>query len=240
MHSALEINLGSYRDRRDFTVADDRKLCEYIAARIPNEAAGGRTGTGVYDEIIELALAVSILICLFCARRSGAYVLRGCQNPGDPELDWALRHPAESWRERYKKNRDRLNPIIDRMVKANPPPPDGKGLYHLSRLSNKRRQHMAFMQKNAQLQLDDVEEEGDEMEEEEEGEEAGEFNAQPQDREQLPPFEEPQPAQRAERRRTDVGPSTHREGSQRRDRRSAPARIPPRQGQDLSFEDKEE
>ncbi|KAM5542807.1 hypothetical protein V8D89_003768 [Ganoderma adspersum] len=207
------------KERQDFTVADDRKLCEYIAARIPDEAAGGRTGTGVYDEVIELALA----------------------NPGDPELEWALRHPAESWRERYKKNRDRLNPIIDRIVKANPPPPDGKGLYHLSRFANRRRQHVEFMQKNAQLQLEDVEgEEEEEWEEEEEEEEAGEFFAQPEGGEQLPPFEEPQPARRTERRHTYIGLSRHREGSQRRDRRSAPDRIPPRKGQELSFEDMED
>ncbi len=162
-------------------------------------------------------------------------MLRGCQNPEDAALSWALRHPAESWRERYKKHRDRLNPIIDRMVKANPPRPDGKGLYHLSRLANRRRQQAEFMHQNAQPQFEEDEEE--EWEEEGEEEELGEFVAIPEDGEGFPPLEQPEPPRRAERRRTDLGPSRRTEGSQRRDRRSAPDRLPSRQP---SFDDMEE
>lgn len=147
--------------------------------------------------------------------------MRGCQNSGDRELAWALRHPAESWRERYKRNRARLDPRIDRIVAANPPRPDGKGLYGLSRLANKRRQQDEFMQQNAkQAQFEEEEQEP----EEEEAEDTGEFVAQLDDEGE---FEEPGSVRRR-RRRTDVGPQRDRQGSQHVGRRSAPSRIPQR------------
>ncbi|KAI1791565.1 hypothetical protein LXA43DRAFT_1082619 [Ganoderma leucocontextum] len=196
--------------REPFTKGDDRKLCKYLAQRIPDETAGGRIGRGVWDEVIQLA-----------------------KDTQDPELAWALRHPADSWRERYKKNRDRLDPIIDQIVKDNPPPPDGKGLYHLSRHANHKQPHAEFMHQNAKAQFDEEEEE----EEEEEEDAAGEFVAQPEDGEdgeEYHPFKKPQPARRSDRRRTDISPQKHREGSQRGDRRSAPGHMAQRQTRELS------
>ena len=53
-------------------------------------------------------------------------------------LKWALRHTWQSWRERYKKRAQQLDPVIDRLVAANPrvAGDNGKGLYQHSRTAN--------------------------------------------------------------------------------------------------------
>ena len=48
------------------------------------------------------------------------------------------RHPAQSWHEHYRKNRDRLDPIIADIIQHNPVPADGHTLYPFSRKSTKR------------------------------------------------------------------------------------------------------
>ena len=45
-----------------------------------------------------------------------------------------------SWRERYSKHKDHFNPLIQQLVKANPPRADGKGLYERSRYFIRGRQ----------------------------------------------------------------------------------------------------
>ncbi|KAF9446341.1 hypothetical protein P691DRAFT_733514 [Macrolepiota fuliginosa MF-IS2] len=104
--------MGGYvgRTRTDYTKQDDDNLCWLISRKIPNPADGGRVSLGVYKELLLAA-------------------------EHDPSLAWAKRHTAESWRERYKKNRERLDPIIARYAAQYPPEPPA--LYNLSRRFNK-------------------------------------------------------------------------------------------------------
>ena len=48
---------------------------------------------------------------------------------GDPEYAWVSRHTWQSWRERYKKNAARLDPIISGIVEQKKPLPGEKGQY---------------------------------------------------------------------------------------------------------------
>lgn len=43
------------------------------------------------------------------------------------------RHPKDGWRERYRKNQDRLDNRVTEIVQETPPPPDGKGRYKFRR-----------------------------------------------------------------------------------------------------------
>lgn len=45
------------------------------------------------------------------------------------QYEWAHRHPEGGWRERYRKNRDRMDEGIAKIVEKTPPPADGKGRY---------------------------------------------------------------------------------------------------------------
>ena len=49
------------------------------------------------------------------------------------QYKWAHRHPKGGWRERYRKNRDRMDRRIAQIVENNPPPLDGKGRYKYRR-----------------------------------------------------------------------------------------------------------
>ncbi|KAH8835209.1 hypothetical protein DL96DRAFT_1666083 [Flagelloscypha sp. PMI_526] len=77
--------------RNSFTREEDRLLCEYIAKRIPQKESGGRTGNKIYQDLVAL---------------------------GDEkdEYSWAKSHSWQSWRERYKKNADRLDLTISKIV----------------------------------------------------------------------------------------------------------------------------
>ncbi|KAL6308569.1 hypothetical protein BKA93DRAFT_925776 [Sparassis latifolia] len=97
--------------RTAFTARDDENLCKYIAAVIPNKEEGGRTGLEIYKRLVQWA-----------------------EKPG---REWVLRHTPMSWLERYKKNWQRLDPIIEQYVEENPPRADGKGLYERSRFYGK-------------------------------------------------------------------------------------------------------
>ncbi|KAG2348277.1 hypothetical protein BDR05DRAFT_956848 [Suillus weaverae] len=74
--------------RVPYTAEDDHHLAFYIATVYPNSSDGGRTGNSLYKELTgELA--------------------------DEPEYrEWAKRHTWQSWRERYKTNRLRLDPMI--------------------------------------------------------------------------------------------------------------------------------
>ncbi|RPD55682.1 hypothetical protein L226DRAFT_617072 [Lentinus tigrinus ALCF2SS1-7] len=135
---------GTFRAK--FTQSDDQHLCEFLSVTIPYPEAGGRQGNKLWKKLVDDAVNV-------------------------PELKWARRHPWMSWRERYKKNQERFDPIIDALVKKNPPPPDGKGLFPYDRRVNGMH-YDAFMQAQQHLAAE---------EEEEEEEEGGEFQRTPDD-----------------------------------------------------------
>ena len=49
------------------------------------------------------------------------------------QYTWARRHTKDGWRERYRKNQERLDNRIAEIVEGNPPVPDGKGQYKYRR-----------------------------------------------------------------------------------------------------------
>jgi hypothetical protein len=49
------------------------------------------------------------------------------------QYTWARRHTKDAWRERYRKNRDRLDERIADIVKEDPPVPNEKGRYKFRR-----------------------------------------------------------------------------------------------------------
>ncbi|KAH9961016.1 hypothetical protein BC827DRAFT_349894 [Russula dissimulans] len=97
--------------RVEFTKDDDEHLCQYIAQVLPYKEDGGRTGHFIYVDLLRRA------------REFGQY-------------SWAHRHPKDSWRERYRKNRDRMDERIAEIAEENPLPRDGKGLYKSRRFGN--------------------------------------------------------------------------------------------------------
>jgi len=52
-----------------------------------------------------------------------------CQANDFGQYRWAHRHPKDGWRERYRKNQDRLDKRIAEIVQRNPPAVHGKGGY---------------------------------------------------------------------------------------------------------------
>ncbi|KAL7282908.1 hypothetical protein ACG7TL_002325 [Trametes sanguinea] len=113
------------RLRTVFTPEDDMHLCRWIASTFPEVEAGGRLGIKPYLRLVEKAYH------------------------DDLDFKWAARHPADSWRERYKTQRERLDPIIDALVKANPPPADGKGVWPYDRRVNHRSIYARISRLNA-------------------------------------------------------------------------------------------
>ncbi|KAG1799334.1 uncharacterized protein HD556DRAFT_1347138 [Suillus plorans] len=76
------------RVRVPFTADDDDHLAFYIATVYPNASDGGRTGNLLYRELTE-------------------------ELADEPEFrEWAKRHTWQSWRERYRMNRVRFDPVI--------------------------------------------------------------------------------------------------------------------------------
>ncbi|KAF8809109.1 hypothetical protein BYT27DRAFT_7188203 [Phlegmacium glaucopus] len=80
------------KGRRRFTYDDDKNLCHYLARLIPDKAAGGRQGLGVYNELVKMAK------------------LKDTHT-------WGARHTAESWKERYKKRIADFDERIEDIVK---------------------------------------------------------------------------------------------------------------------------
>ncbi|KAG7092926.1 hypothetical protein E1B28_009231 [Marasmius oreades] len=74
--------------RTEFTKEEDENLCKFLAIQCPD---GGRMGHLLYDRLVE----------------SAKY---------SRDTSWAKSHPASSWRERYRKNKARLDPIIERYI----------------------------------------------------------------------------------------------------------------------------
>ncbi|KAH9890506.1 hypothetical protein C8Q73DRAFT_128619 [Cubamyces lactineus] len=102
------------RVRRAFTKEDDINLCKFLARSRPYEAAEGRLGIKLYLALVAQA------------------------QYDDMDYKWAARHPADSWRERYKKHREEFDRTIARLVKENPPPADDKGVWPYDRRVNFR------------------------------------------------------------------------------------------------------
>ncbi|KAH9958519.1 hypothetical protein BGW80DRAFT_1374592 [Lactifluus volemus] len=94
--------------RTEFTDDDDDHLCQYIAEVLPEKDEGGRTGHFIYVDLM---------------RRADEF----------GQYTWARRHTKDGWRERYRKNRHRLDERIADIVKENPPAPDEKGRYRSRR-----------------------------------------------------------------------------------------------------------
>ncbi|KAI0781502.1 hypothetical protein BD413DRAFT_31530 [Trametes elegans] len=101
------------RFRNDFTHEDDMKLCQWLANHLPYKDAGGRLGIKPYEDLVDKA------------------------RYNDLGYQWAARHPADSWRGRYKHNQETFDPIIDNLVRENPPPLDGKGVRPFDRRVNR-------------------------------------------------------------------------------------------------------
>ncbi|KAF8637418.1 hypothetical protein AX17_002913 [Amanita inopinata Kibby_2008] len=82
---------GSAKSRRAFTESDEENLCRFMAIKIPERDAGGRLGTKIYERLMALPLVM----------------------PEDGRYEWVNRHTQQSWREHYKKNRDRMDAMIE-------------------------------------------------------------------------------------------------------------------------------
>ncbi|KAK7040874.1 hypothetical protein VNI00_009470 [Paramarasmius palmivorus] len=90
------------RNRGGFPKEDDENLCAFLATTCPN---GGRLGHKLYDNMITM------------------------HAHGFDHM-WVLNHPASAWRERYKKNKNRLDERIRELMvelDVNPEGSDGEG-----------------------------------------------------------------------------------------------------------------
>jgi hypothetical protein len=109
--------------RNEFTKDDDEHLCQYIAEVLPDKGEGGRTGHFIYADLMRR-------VGIFYSEFSDTHPY---QVDEFGQYKWAYRHPKDGWRERYRKNRDRMDKRVAQIVEENPPPPDGKGLYKYRR-----------------------------------------------------------------------------------------------------------
>ncbi|RDB21111.1 hypothetical protein Hypma_011836 [Hypsizygus marmoreus] len=101
------------RTRTEYTEKDVSRLCRYLAMKIPDARAGGRTGNGVYKKLEEM----------------------GKNMP--KHHAWARRHTWQSWRNHYKHNAHILDPIIAEYAKLYPPTEKQK--YHRDRRMGQKR-----------------------------------------------------------------------------------------------------
>ncbi|KAJ7578586.1 hypothetical protein C8J56DRAFT_352216 [Mycena floridula] len=80
-----------------FTAQDEDNMCQYLAMTVPQKENGGRLGRNLWKEMV-----------------------RNFHFLPEPYY-WTQNHSWQSWREHYKKNQTRLDPIILRYVlKAKP------------------------------------------------------------------------------------------------------------------------
>jgi len=100
------------------------------------------------------------------------------------QYSWAHRHPKDGWRERYRKNQERLDNRIAEIVEGNPPAPDGKGQYKYRRYG-KIDQDAELIAGNDDLVELGAEEGGDSATDDEGGTvQTKRLNAQPQEEEE--------------------------------------------------------
>ena len=115
---ALSTHTYEY-SRTEFTKDDDEHLCQYLAEVLPDKGEGGRAGHFIYADLIRR-------VGIFHSEFSDIHPLQADEFG---QYKWADRHPEGGWRERYRKNRVRMDTRIAQIVENNPPPPDGKGRY---------------------------------------------------------------------------------------------------------------
>ncbi|KIP04575.1 hypothetical protein PHLGIDRAFT_189221 [Phlebiopsis gigantea 11061_1 CR5-6] len=99
--------------RNDFTEAEKELLCQWIAMKIPEKAAGGRYGQNIYKQLVVQAMDF-------------------------PNGLWgaAVSHPWASWLEHYKKNAETLDPRIAEIVEEKGYTSDQKTTYRVDRRVN--------------------------------------------------------------------------------------------------------
>ena len=122
-HSSTLWTLTYIYSRTQFTEDDDEYLCQYLAEVLPDNQEGGRSGHFIYKDLIRR-------VGNFYSEFSDTHPF---QANDFGQYEWAHRHPEGGWRERYRKNRDRMDERVAQIVDENPPPPDGKGLYRYRR-----------------------------------------------------------------------------------------------------------
>lgn len=118
------ISKDSRSRRHEFTPSDDEHLAEYIAIKIPVNEAGGRQGNNIYKLLTVRIRMYSKLLLIQAPFFKDSYDV----------FPWATKHTWQSWRNRYKRHKARMDEKIDFYVKHyHPPDPNGKGQYHMDR-----------------------------------------------------------------------------------------------------------
>lgn len=123
------VTVQSHLRRVKYTLEDEKLMCQYVAKRAPNPESGGRSGLGFWKCFVNQAnVSLSNIIAL---QRF---------TPVGKELGYegAQRHTAQSWREHYKKNRQKLDAMVSDIVPQLPASTNGETSYRLSRLVTKR------------------------------------------------------------------------------------------------------
>ncbi|KAF8891208.1 hypothetical protein BD779DRAFT_187604 [Infundibulicybe gibba] len=90
---------GANRSRVEFTEEDQRHMAHFIAMRVPDPEAGGRTGNRLYQDLC------------------------GLGDTDRPEAAWASRHHWESWRGHYKRHQAKFDKWIAEIVATERPGP---------------------------------------------------------------------------------------------------------------------
>ena len=118
---AAKLRRLSFSRRTQFTDDDEQHLCKWIAEKIPYKATGGRTGNKLYQQLCEMVRLTT--------SSPNPPRLISFEQSNDPGYSWVGRHTWQSWRERYKKNAERLDSQINRYVDEKKPAPGEKGQY---------------------------------------------------------------------------------------------------------------
>ncbi|EAU88762.1 hypothetical protein CC1G_01135 [Coprinopsis cinerea okayama7 len=77
--------------RTPFTKREDEQLARYIAYMVPNAELGGRMALGLYQDLCDAAEV-------------------------DDDSKWASNHTPEAWKNRYNKNRAKMDELIEAMI----------------------------------------------------------------------------------------------------------------------------
>jgi hypothetical protein len=91
--------LISHVRREAFTQDDDERLTRYLATRCGDAARGGRSGTRVFKQLVDLASHTQKRFF------SAVKFIGNTQYDGSKEFKWVRRHPWLSWRNRYTKKK---------------------------------------------------------------------------------------------------------------------------------------
>ncbi|KAF5315723.1 hypothetical protein D9611_004862 [Ephemerocybe angulata] len=124
--------------RVSFTEEDDNHLARYITRLIPDPEAGGLTGNEFYQFLV----------------RSGEV---------DPEYAWALRHPWQSWRNRYKENAATFQERVELLIPLLNPTKQHN--WHRDRRLNKNQTHREEEYEDVDANAYEEEEESEDEEE---------------------------------------------------------------------------